>query len=333
MKLKPTLLITGLFLLNWNLYSQENQEAQESQEKYKPNGKGIIRIYTNYHSTFSDGGASRAFEIQRAYLGYQANFSEKISGRLILDVGDPNFGNFEMTAYLKNAFVQYASGKFLAKIGMIGLHQFKMQEDLWGGRYLYKSFMDEHRFGPSADLGAYVSYRIHDMLSADFTIANGEGYKSVEADTTLKYSVGVTLQPFKGLNFRTSYDYMSGEATQQTLALYLGYSVERMSLGAEYNYQWNHRMVEARHLQGISVYGSYHIKIARLFARYDNLSSPALAGDEDPWNYEDDGHLFIAGIEFNPLKGIRVTPNYQGWYPADGSPAFHSAYLSLEIRF
>jgi hypothetical protein len=330
MNLKTTFLIAGLFLLNWNLYSQE---SEESEEKYKPNGKGIIRIYTNYHSTFSDGEASSAFEIQRAYLGYHANFSEKISGRLILDVGDPDFGNFEMTAYLKNAYVQYANGKFLAKIGMIGLHQFKMQEDLWGGRYLYKSFMDEHKFGPSADLGAYVSYRFYDMLSADITIANGEGYKSLESDTTLKYSVGLTLQPLQGLNFRTSYDYMSRDAAQQTLALYLGYSEEKMSLGAEYNYQWNHRMVEARHLQGISVYGSYHSKIARLFARYDNLSSPALAGDEDPWNYADDGHLFIAGMEFNPLKGLRVTPNYQGWYPADGSPVFHSAYLSLEIRF
>ena len=320
-------MIVCLFFLSWNAYSQESEDT------YKINGKGIIRIYTNYHSTFSDGGASRAFEIQRAYLGYHANFSEKISGRLILDVGDPDFGNFEMTAYLKNAYVQYANDKLLAKIGMIGLHQIKMQEDLWGERYLYKSFMDEHKFGPSADLGAYVSYRFHDVISADFTIANGEGYKSVESDTTLKYSLGMTLQPIAGLNFRTSYDYMSLDAAQQTLAFYLGYSMENLSLGAEYNYQWNHRMVEAHHLQGISVYGSYYTKILRLFARYDNLSSTVLGGDEDPWNYADDGHLFITGVEINPLKGLRVTPNYQGWYPADGSPLLHSIYLSLEIRF
>lgn len=327
MKLKTTLLIASLFLLSWNAY------PQESSEKYKPNGKGIIRIYTNYHSTFSGGEASRVFEIQRAYLGYQANFSEKISGRLILDVGDPNFGSLNMTAYLKNAYAQYADGKLTAKIGMIGLHQYKMQEDLWGGRYLYKSFMDEHKFGPSADLGAYVSYQLHEMLSADITIANGEGYKSVQSDTTLKYSVGVTVQALEGLDFRTSYDYMSKDAAQQTLALYLGYMKENLRVGAEYNYQWNHRMVQSNHLQGISVYGSYLTKIARIFARYDNLSSPVLGGEVDPWNYEDDGNLFIAGVEFNPVKGLIVTPNYQGWYPADGSPAFHSAYLSLEVKF
>ncbi len=326
MILRTTLFSFVLLLLTWNVFSQEA-------EPFKPNGQGILRIYTNYHSTFSGGESSRVFEIQRAYLGYQANLSEKISGRLILDVGDPDFGNFQMTAYLKNAFVQYQDEKLVAMIGMIGLHQFKIQESQWGGRYLYKSFMDEHRFGPSADLGAFVAYQFHDMLSADFTIANGEGYKSVESDTTLKYSLGATLKPINGLVFRTSYDYMGQEAVQQTLAFYLGYSSAKVDVGAEYNYQLNHKMVQDQHLQGLSFYASYQSGIARFFGRYDNLSSPELNGDADPWNYGNDGQLFIAGLEFHPVKGLIITPNYQGWIPADGSPMLNSAYLSLEIRF
>ena len=327
MKLKTTFLITGLLLLGGIAFSQVIEE------KFKPNGRGIIRIFTNYHSTFSNGESSRVFEVQRAYLGYQANLSEKISGRLILDVGDPDFGNFDMTAYLKNAFVQYDNGRLLAKIGMIGLHQYRIQERQWGGRYLYKSFMDEHKFGPSADLGAFVGYDFHEKFSADLTIANGDGYKSVESDTTLKYSFGATVIPLGGVVFRTSYDIMGQDALQQTLAFYLGYSTANVDLGAEYNYQWNHRMVQDNHLQGLSFYGSYQAKHFRAFGRYDNLSSPVIEGDEDPWNYEDDGHLFIAGVEFHPVKGLMITPNYQGWYPADGSSLIHSAYLSLEIRF
>ena len=325
--MRTTILSLSLLLLSWNAFSQETEE------KFKPNGRGIIKIFTNYHSTFSDGEASRVFEIQRAYLGYEANFSEKISGRLILDVGDPDFGNFQMTAYLKNAFVQYANEKLVAKIGMIGLHQYKIQERQWGGRYLYKSFMDEHKFGPSADLGAFVGYHFHDMLSADVTIANGDGYKSIESDSTLKYSVGATLRPISGMVFRSSYDYMGKDALQQTLAFYLGYSSRKVDLGAEYNYQWNHKMVQDHHLRGLSFYASYQTKYFRAFGRYDNLSSAVIDGDEDPWNYEDDGQLFIAGLEFHPLKGLMITPNYQGWFNADGSPSFHSAYLSLELKF
>jgi hypothetical protein len=126
---------------------------------------------------------------------------------------------------------------------------------------------------------------------------------------------------------------MGHEAIQQTLAFYLGYSTEKVDLGAEYNYQWNHNMVQDNHLTGLSFYGSYNTRHAQFFGRYDNLSSPVISGDDDPWNYEDDGQLFIAGVEFHPVKGLLVTPNYQGWIPADGGPAFHSAYLSLEIKF
>jgi hypothetical protein len=327
MNTRTTLLFVAMLLLSWNAYSQE------AEEKFEPFGQGIIKIFTNYHSTFSNGTSSRIFEIQRAYLGYQYQLNEKLSGKLILDVGDPDFGNFQMTAYLKNAFIEYDDGKLVAKIGMIGLHQFKIQESQWGGRYLYKSFMDEHKFGPSADLGAFVGYEFHEMVSADLTIANGDGFKSIESDTTLKYSLGATLKPLSGLVFRTSYDYMGQEAVQQTLALYLGYSTKIVDVGAEYNYQWNHKMVQDHHLAGLSFYGSYAAKKFRVFGRYDHLSSPVIGSDTDPWNYGKDGQLFIAGLEFHPVNGLIITPNYQAWIPANESSMLNSVYLSLEIKF
>ena len=41
----------------------------------------------------------------------------------------------------------------------------------------------------------------------------------------------------------------------------------------------------------------------------------------------------IIGIEFVPVKGLKISPNYQGWLPADGSPTVNGAYLSCEISF
>ena len=316
------------------LFIKGTSFAQESgEEVFEPYGKPILRIYTNYHSTWSGGEADKVFEIQRAYLGYQRQFSKTISGQLILDVGDPSFGNFQMTAYLKNAYMQYKKDKLTVNMGMIGLYQYKLQEDMWGGRYFYKSFMDEHSFGPSADLGAFVKYDFHKLVSADITLANGEGYKKLESDSVLKVSLGTTVRPVKGLDLRFSYDYMGKDAPQQTLALYAGYSNNGLRLGAEYNYQMNHKMKAAEDLSGVSVYGSYQMKKVRFIGRYDNLASPRIGTETDPWNYAKDGQLFIAGVEFNPVKGIMVTPHYQGWVRADGGPMSNSAYLSLEIRF
>jgi len=309
-----------------------NSFAQE-EESFVPHGSPTIRIYTNYHSTYTGSESDKAFEIQRAYLGYKHQFSENFSGTLVLDVGDPKVGELKMTAYLKNAFVQYKNGKLTAQMGMIGLYQFKLQESLWGARYFYKSFMDEHKFGPSADLGAFIKYDLHDAVSVDFTVANGEGYKEVESDSIFKYSAGLTLTPLKGLDIRASYDYMGKEDPQQTIAFSAGYRVEKVRLGAEYNYQLNHKMTDNNDLTGISIYGSYQLDKFRLIGRYDNLSSPIIGADTNPWNNAKDGQLFIAGFEFKPAKGITVTPNYQGWMPADESDMKNSVYLSLEIKF
>lgn len=306
--------------------------AQEASSDFEASGRAFMKIFTNYHSTWTDGEANKVFEIQRAYFGYQYQLSEYISGRLTLDVGDPDFGSLEMTAYLKHAFVQYRKDRITAKIGMIGLHQFKLQEDLWGGRYLYKSFMDEQKFGPSADLGAYLAYIIHDKISADLTVANGEGYKKLESDTALKYSAGLTVLPFKGLTLRASYDYMGSDSVQQTLAFYAGYRTAKIALGVEYNQQLNHKRLNGHDLTGISVYGSYRMKKIRFFGRYDQLLSPVLSTDTDPWNYSKDGQMIIAGVELRPIRGLIVTPNYQSWIPSNGGGVSHSIYLNLEIE-
>jgi hypothetical protein len=259
MRLRFVLTAISISLLMGNTF------AQEDAADFKPSGKAYMKVYTNYHSTWTSGEANKVFEIQRAYFGYKYQLSKYISGKLTLDVGDPDFGELEMTAYLKHAFVQYKKDRLTAQIGMIGLHQFRMQENLWGGRYLYKSFMDEHQFGPSADLGAYVSYKFHEKVSADLTIANGEGYKKLESDTALKYSIGTTIHPIKGLDLRASYDHMGNDSAQQTLAFYVGYMAEKITIGAEYNQQANHKRIDRHDLKGVSLFGSYNLKKIRLF--------------------------------------------------------------------
>ncbi len=306
--------------------------SQVHSTEFKPNGKPFIKVYTNLHSKISDGKTLNAFEVQRAYFGYAYQMSEKFSGKVNLDVGNPGVGNLQMTAYLKNAYFQYKSGRLTTRFGLIGSAQYKLQEDRWAGRYLYKSFMDEHKIGPSADLAAYVNYELNSIISVDATIANGEGYKTLEADSVFKYAAGITVSPIKGLDFRIFYDVMGYEDPQQSISFYTGYKAKKFDLGAEYIRQLNHKMRAAEHLTGLSFFASYYHKKMRFFGRFDQLSSDVVAGF-DPWNFMKDGQLLIAGIEFNPVKGIRITPNYQGWMPYNGDPMVHIAYLSCEIKF
>lgn len=324
---KLTLLI--LFVIALMNYSN----AQEAKSEFKASGKPFVKVFTNYHSSFTGDEVHNAFEIQRAYFGYGYNMSKKFSGKVTLDVGSPGVGSLDMTAYLKNAYLQYKDDNLAVKFGMIGLSQFAIQEKQWGARYLYKSFQDQHKFGSSADLGVYAAYKIHDMISVDASILNGEGYKSVEVDGVFKYTVGLTLKAIEGLNLRAYYDMMGSENPQQTLSFFAGYSVEKLKIGAEYNQQMNYKIKEDQDRNGLSFYASYDLKKARLFGRFDQLASTTMEGENDPWDFAKDGQAILAGIEFNPVKGITITPNYQLWMPANESDSRNSIYLSCEVKF
>ena len=76
-------------------------------------------------------------------------------------------------------------------------------------------------------------------------------------------------------------------------------------------------------------------KKINLFGRFDNftsVNSEDLNGD--PWNIQKDGQAYIFGFEYKAVKGVKISPNFQGWNPNKDDAAFESSiYLNLEISF
>lgn len=306
----------------------------QNTEKFKPSGKLGVKIYSDYHAKFSNGGSSSAFEVTRAYFGYGYKISKYWSAAVKLDVGNPGVGGLQMTAYLKTAQVQYKKGGFKTQFGLIGTTAFNMMEGAWGNRYLYKSFQDQNGFNPSADLGALVSYQFAPFISADFSVFNGEGYKHLQADSTFKYAFGVTLTPAKGLSLRAYYDYMNKNAAQQTFSVFANYKASGVNLGAEYSQQSNHGMVEGKNYSGVSFWAEYQMKKVKIFGRFDHINSVTLTGQTMGWNYKKDGQTIVAGVEIAPVKGVKISPNLQVWTPKDSSQhSMTGAFLSTEIKF
>ncbi len=319
-------LILGLLAGNF-AYSQTNKD-------FEPSGKASVKIFTNFHSNFSDGESQQAFEITRAYFGYGYNFSKHFSGKILLDVGNPGVGGLQMTAYLKNAMVTYKQNGLTVNFGLIGLSQFSIQEKAWGYRYLYKSFQDEHKFGSSADLGLHIAYKFDKAFSMDFTIVNGEGYKKIESDSTLRVGIGATVNPIKELSLRGYYDVIKkDDVSQQSLAFFAGYKGKDFSMGAEYNKQMNNKNIDGKDLTGFSIYGTIKLDNKwKFFGRFDDLASNELT--ENDWNIAKDGNVIIAGFEYTPVKGLKISPNYQGWNPKDESKKYMTGiFMNLEIAF
>ena len=159
-------LLTTLVILCITLIAM----SQEPKEAFKPHGKPVIRVFSNAHTSFSDGESKTAFELTRAYLGYEHFFSENFSGTVVYDVGNPGAGKIQFTAFVKNAFLNYKKSNLSIDFGVIPTTQFKVQENFWGYRYLEESYQDLYDFHASADLGTSVTYKFNDALSADVAL-------------------------------------------------------------------------------------------------------------------------------------------------------------------
>ena len=318
-------------------------------------GKAVIKVFSNFHVDLSDCSSecefkNTAFELKRAYLGYNHNFNDKLSGQVIFDVGlYEESGRYG--AFLKIASLSWKPVKNM-KIngGMISPKMFKTQERFWGYRYFYKTFPDEYRFGPSADLGITAEYKFNKFISADFGILNGEGYKNVVLNYgDFKQSLGVTITPIKDLTLRLYYDNMNNRDTnlvedqkqiQNTFISFIGYKFKDIfRIGGEYNYQKQHENMKGEDLFGYSFYGTYIFsEKIEVFGRVDLLNSNKLEEEIENWNYKKDGTGFLVGFQYNPIKEVKLALNYRNWQydkPNEAKTITPKSfiYVSLEFMF
>ena len=305
----------------------------QTSEEFKPSGKPFATIFSNVHSTITYGDTATAFELSRLYLGYEYSFSPNFSAKANFDIGNPGKdgtgkeSSLQMTAYVKNAYVAYKNNGLTVNFGLIGTTAFKTQEGFWGNRYVEKSFQDKFGYNSSADLGVSAAYKFCDVFSADIILVNGEGYKKLQADSAMRMGFGATFNPVKKLTARAYYDFISKDVTESTLAFFAGYKADNFSIGAEYNKQYNNGYVDGQDLDGYSAYAAFKAsKKVKLFARYDKSNND--------YKSSNNGELYIAGIEYAPIKGIKIAPNFSGWNPADDSKPFASTlYMNCEIKF
>ncbi len=304
------------------------------------NEQAFATIYANFHSSISEGNNPSAMEISRAYFGYKKHLSDRFYAKVNLDIGSPNdesqYALLRRFAYFKNAYIAYEFNGLKANFGIIGLHQFNIQEKFWGHRYIYKNIIDEHKLGASADIGTSISYDFTSWFAADFTFMNGEGYTHLQTDNTYKVGLGLTFKPINGLIIRLYGDYEEKSVDYYSYTAFLGYNFTKtIKAGIEYNSTQNYKYIENHNREAWSAYASWgFIKDFQLFGRYDKISSNILDGESKPWALANDGSAIIAGIQYQLVKGLRASINYQDWYPSaanENNEAF--IYLNFEIKF
>lgn len=302
------------------------------------NGTVSGKIYSHFNLSLGEQ-PTPAFEVRRAYFGYKRNLDDHFFAEVKLDIGSINdvseFALIRRYTYFKNAYMGYRKGDIRAWFGLFDMLQFKVQEKFWDHRYLYKSFMDEYRFGSSADIGTGIQWSPSEKFSGDLILSNGEGYKNMQFDRSFRLGAGLTMVPVENLTLRAYYTILTHESMEMIFSGFAGYRLGNLKIAAEYNHQKNFRTIVGHDRFGYSVYSMYQIHEKwELFARYDQLYSNILDGEEVPWNLANDGSAIIAGIQFSPTRFTNFALNYQDWveYAANGGNE-PFLYLNIEIVF
>lgn len=308
--------------------------AQEK-EAFKPSGAPVVKVFTNWHQGFGNEVVEdeSGFEATRAVMGYAYKFSPNIYTKVVLDVADPKTGKLTEVAYLRNAYVGYKDSRLNVLFGILGMKQFKEQENNWGYRYIYKSAMDEYKFNSSVDAGVYVKYKFFDFLSADVTISNGEGAKKQQdIEGKYRFGGGLSLSLVEGLSFRAYYDYfwssddVAAYRDQNTLAFFMGYENDAFRLGAEYDVLQNYAFDQIDDRSILSFYASVTAtKKMQVFGRFDRLMAENVLASEN---------VVIAGLDYQVVKGVKVAPNIRYIdYTNSAQDSGAYFYLNFEYKF
>ena len=330
MKQTKFILTISIIFFGFEIYSQQNK------------GKVSTRVYWNFNKDFSNDALKKnAFEIKRAYFGYEYKISEKISSKVTFDVGKNNSGS-DYTAFLKIAQLDWkVKNNFKLSLGMIGNKQFKYQESIWGYRYMYKTFQDENKFGSSADLGVNAEIKLSEKIDLNLFALNGEGYKNVQDDNGFIKIGGNLIYVFNnGLSAKIYYDSQSSVDNFNLVntGYFIGYEKKNTRVGLEYNEMLNGKTYKDpfsdHNLSGFSVYISQNFsENSSLFFRYDSLESNVISGNSEPWNSDKDGKLMILGYEYVVTKGFKLNLNYRNYNYTDNSINNKSmVFINAEIK-
>lgn len=340
------------------------QKVDENSKAETVKGKPIIQVFGNFdYNATDDAKKTYGFWFGRAHFGYEYQFSEQISGKIIIDAGRPTtVGQIEVedtsgnsldvtnkskegsyyTMTLKFASIEWKPNSIVRlQAGGVLQNHYITQEKFWGYRYLAPTFQDKYYGIPSGDLGIIGYFTLNEMFGFDVALTNGEGFRYDQDEYgDVKLAGGIDFKPMKGLQTRLYTDYTKSDnplkpAEQQLFSIFAGYRFDnKFRIGAEYNYRKNHLNINKHNLYGFSVYSSVLVaKNVALFGRFDQLNANTIGGDTQSWYNSGIGNAYIAGAHYNPVKGVNISLNYQGWKPKDSSVDFQNhIVLSFEYK-
>ncbi len=260
------------------------------------------------------------FWFRRIYFTYDYKITDEWSTRFRLELNSP--GDFKtkdsIKPYVKDAYLQWKKGTHSIILGISPTPTWEYIESFWGYRSVEKTPLDLYKMGDSRDFGIAFrgSFGEKEIFSYHIQIGNGEGVKS-EINKEKKGMAAFLFKLGKNISLELYGDYAQGPSHRNswTYQGFLGWKGERARMGIHYAHQIQQQGTgkEDLILEMLSIIGAINAseKVALLF-RYDRMDDPlplAPTISYVPMNGTSPFHMFIAGLDFHPLKNVSFIPN------------------------
>ena len=273
------------------------------------------------------------FQIRRVYFQLDNDLSIKYSTRVRLEIDSKSLtSDGKLGVNVKGAYVQarsvYPRADFY--FGVLTTPIYETAEDFWQYRSIEKTIADFRGIGSSADIGAEVKGFVdfNHRLGYSAMIGNGLGQKPEDnRDKKFYLALPVKVGDFRLEPF-VDYENVPAHQDRATYKLFAGYEGRREALGIEVLDRVNHKAAgpnqEAR---GFSVFG--RVAPTATFAGFARV---------DLWQPDKrlanriDSQLWIAGLDWQPIKDVHFMPNVEATqYTAKGT-AVAPSYHDLQAR-
>ena len=316
--------------------------------KHLYDAKGVDQGQANIDGKANIGRDLMGTQLRRAYLQLDNDLTARVATRLRLEMdGKELTSGGKLGVLVKNAYLQVKRvvprGDIL--FGEIATPTFESAEAFWQYRSVEKTVADFWGLRSSSDVGIQLrGWTDSDHhLGYNLVVGDGNGQKpETDRFKTIYFSIPVR---WGGLRLEPYVDYQAvrvnaGTAAasdtvanndQATYKVFAGYEFRRWALGVEALARVNHMAVKPnREPRALSVFarGDFHPRLAG-FARFDLWQPDKRAADRV------DTQLWIAGLDWQPIKDVHVMPNLEGTqYVSQGNgqvPAHHD--LQARITF
>lgn len=255
--------IITVFAVVMVLFVTDSSRAQSVLDGIRFSGQ----FFLTYEFTETNGERNNEFGLERGYITFRRNISEKVGIRFTQDITIDQEGDGEgdIELRLKYAFVHYNFENFgllnnpVFEFGVVrrpwtdfeqGINDYRMQGSM---------FLDRERIAPSADYGFIVSSMLgprlenpddHNLTSSTagkygsfaLGVFNGGGYAELEKNNNKVVEGRLTLRPFwqmaPGVQFTYATAYGRGnspsEPTFEKHLFYLSYSSRKLVSAIQY---------------------------------------------------------------------------------------------------